>query len=176
MTRDKKLVLLHDDSLARTTTGKGLLAAHTLADIQAYALKDAQGYILEGQHIPVFRDVLAMIAPQTLLMLDMKPGTSLKKMMAEVIVAGRERQVIVICYTLKKARELHRKYPYLMLALGFNSEAQIMQIKKADIAYNRWLWCRHRYKVQSFIKPYRRWAFLFLSAHKGTWILCRMRF
>lgn len=139
MTRDKKLVLLHDDSLGRTTTGKGLLAAHTLAEVQRYLLKDARGHILEGQHIPVFRDVLAMITPQTLLMLDMKPGVASEKMMAELIKSGRERQVIVICYTLKKAQELHRKYPYLMLALGCNSEAQIAQIKKSGIAFNRLL-------------------------------------
>ena len=38
-TKDGKLVLMHDDDLERTTTGTGLVADHTLAEIQALKLE-----------------------------------------------------------------------------------------------------------------------------------------
>lgn len=35
LTRDRKVVVIHDDTLDRTTTGKGLVASHSLEEITA---------------------------------------------------------------------------------------------------------------------------------------------
>ena len=43
MTKDGRFVLLHDNSLDRTTTGKGKASEHTLAEIKKLRLKSNQG-------------------------------------------------------------------------------------------------------------------------------------
>jgi len=43
MTKDGRFVLLHDNSLDRTTTGKGKASEHTLAEIKTLRLKSNQG-------------------------------------------------------------------------------------------------------------------------------------
>ena len=43
MTKDGRFVLLHDDGLDRTTTGKGKVSEHTLAEIKKLRLKSNQG-------------------------------------------------------------------------------------------------------------------------------------
>lgn len=45
MTRDGIPVLMHDDTLDRTTTGKGALANHSLYEIEKLSLVDGQGNI-----------------------------------------------------------------------------------------------------------------------------------
>ena len=35
LTRDGQLVVIHDDELQRTTTGRGLVREHTLAEVKA---------------------------------------------------------------------------------------------------------------------------------------------
>ena len=43
MTKDGRFVLLHDDKLDRTTTGKGKVSEHTLAEVKQLRLKSNQG-------------------------------------------------------------------------------------------------------------------------------------
>src|SRR5690606_5778549 len=47
MTKDGILVLMHDDKLDRTTTGKGLVSNATYEEIQQLFLKDDEGAITD---------------------------------------------------------------------------------------------------------------------------------
>ena len=53
-TRDNELILMHDDTLDRTTTGSGEVRAHTLAEIQALQLEDETGAALNAR-VPTLR-------------------------------------------------------------------------------------------------------------------------
>jgi glycerophosphoryl diester phosphodiesterase len=135
MTSDSVLVLLHDDSLERTTTGKGKLNQQNWHYVQQLQLKDTRGNVLHHETVPLFDDILKLAKGKVLLALDMKPGTDPLRMMKAVESQQMIGQVFVICYTLAEAQMLYAKYPSLMLALGFNTPEQIAAIKTSGIPF-----------------------------------------
>ncbi len=69
-TRDGKIVVIHDPTLGRTTTGAGAVADHEWSELEKLRLK-------EGGHepIPLFDEVIDLIEPTTLgLRMEIKIG------------------------------------------------------------------------------------------------------
>ena len=64
-TKDDKLVIMHDATVDRTTTGTGKLASMTLEEVKRLRTKD-------GQTIPTLADVLALCDKRVGLMLELK--------------------------------------------------------------------------------------------------------
>lgn len=136
MTKDSALVMLHDATLDRTTTGKDSLNKFTLKEIAQYQLKDINGTLIKGERIPKLIDILHFVKNNKMIVaLDMKPGTDPKRLMREVISSRTLNQVIIICYTIKDAQLLNKKYPILMMALGFNSWENIKAIEQSGLPF-----------------------------------------
>lgn len=68
-TKDGHLILMHDDTLDRTTTGKGAIADTTLAYIRTLKLRNGCG-IRTSQHVPTLREALELANGKVLLNLD----------------------------------------------------------------------------------------------------------
>ncbi len=135
ITQDGIAILLHDNSIDRTTDGKGSIDKFTFAELQKFKLKDGKGNILFSEHIPLLEDALNIIKGKGIAMLDMKPGTDPEIMMDIVKKTNTFNDIIVICYSIDDANKLNRKYPELMLALGFNSKEDIEKNKKSGLPY-----------------------------------------
>lgn len=73
-TKDNKLVVIHDESVDRTTNGTGLVTDLTLEDIQSLFLKDRSGdeHALTDEHPPSLREALSAIKGNVLVNLDLK--------------------------------------------------------------------------------------------------------
>lgn len=135
ITQDGIAILLHDNSIDRTTDGKGSIDKFTFAELQKFKLKDGKGNILSSEHIPLLEDALNIIRGKGIAMLDMKPGTDSEIMMDIVKKTNTFNDIIVICYSIDDAKKLNRKYPELMLALGFNSKEDIEKNKNSGLPY-----------------------------------------
>ena len=61
LTRDGEVVVIHDATLERTTTGSGPVRERTLAELGAVRLKDRDGEVLE-ERIPTLDQVVALAA------------------------------------------------------------------------------------------------------------------
>ncbi len=132
MSKDSALLLLHDSTLNRTTTGKENLNKFLLKEVEQFELKDAYGNILKGQHVPLLTQVLQFVKKNKMIIaLDMKPGTDPERLMKAVIATKTINDIFVICYTVKDAVALNKKYPTLMMALGFNSWDNIRAIEQS---------------------------------------------
>jgi len=59
LTRDGEVVVIHDPTLDRTTTGTGAVRARTLAELGALRLKDASGAVTE-ERIPTLEQVVEL--------------------------------------------------------------------------------------------------------------------
>ena len=59
LTRDGEVVVIHDATLDRTTTGTGPVRARTLAELRAVRLKDRDGAVLE-ESVPTLDQVVAL--------------------------------------------------------------------------------------------------------------------
>lgn len=133
-TRDNVLVLMHDDTLDRTTTGTGDVRAHTLAQIKALRLKDNDGKVLTHQ-VPTLREALEWAAGKVILELDVKRGVSYEDVVADVRAAGAMARVVFITYSTDAAVRVHQLAPEMMLSVSINAVAELeaLQARKVDL-------------------------------------------
>ncbi|GAB4000477.1 hypothetical protein GCM10028807_53580 [Spirosoma daeguense] len=71
LTKDSVIVLMHDATLDRTTTGTGKLSDYTWEELKKLRLKDADGNVTEHQ-IPTLTEVIEWARGKTILNLDRK--------------------------------------------------------------------------------------------------------
>lgn len=69
MTRDSVVVLMHDPTLDRTTTGHGPVSEHTWAELRELRLKDVHGNVTD-ERIPTLEEAIRWSAGKTVVNLD----------------------------------------------------------------------------------------------------------
>lgn len=137
-TKDGRLVLMHDDDLERTTTGTGLVADHTLAEIQA--LKLETGSKVTEFAPPTLEAALEWaVKNNAILELDKKRAATYPPMIAAVRAAKAENNVFVITYTDEQAVEVHTLAPELMITATVNSMAQFEDLISRGVKPDRFL-------------------------------------
>ena len=75
LSRDGHLVVIHDQNLARTTNGQGLVHEHSLAELQALDAGGWFGPSFTGERIPTFEEVLDRIGRRVPLQVEIKGRT-----------------------------------------------------------------------------------------------------
>jgi len=73
LTKDGQIDLHRDARLGRTTTGTGLVAQHTLAELQRLQFKDSAGHVTNNS-IPTLDEAIRWARGKAILMLDQKDG------------------------------------------------------------------------------------------------------
>ncbi len=123
-----RLLVIHDDTLDRTTDGRGPLAVHSLAELRAV---DAGS----GERIPFLEEVLELAAGRARLNVELKgPGTAaptVKLLQAEV-AAGRWQpgQLLLSSFdwdALKETRQLEPALPVAPL-MGKGAGGEILEV------------------------------------------------
>ena len=105
LTADGEVVVIHDPTLERTTTGHGAVSAARLADLAAARLKARDGRVTDDV-VPTLAQVLDTLAPSTAqLLLEIKVDTARKaypdierKALALVEARGLRDRVIVMAF------------------------------------------------------------------------------
>ena len=69
------MVIFHDVSLERFTSGTGRVDAHTLAELQTYDLGEKFGNGFDDVYIQTFEDFVKTITPSSRLMVELKVAT-----------------------------------------------------------------------------------------------------
>ena len=89
LTRDGEIVIFHDVSLERFTSGEGRVDARTMAELRAFDLAESFGRGFPNAPISSFEDFVAELTPATLLMVELKvPGlrdTGIERRAIEII-------------------------------------------------------------------------------------------
>lgn len=135
-TRDGVLVLMHDDTLERTTTGTGAVSRVTAAQFAALNLKDENGQVLQA-HPPTLRQALDWAAGKTILELDIKEGAPFEAVVDEVRAANAQNRVVLITYSEGAALRLHRLAPEMMISAPIGSEQELQRLidRNADLTH-----------------------------------------
>ncbi|MEM0964335.1 MAG: glycerophosphodiester phosphodiesterase family protein, partial [Bacteroidota bacterium] len=115
VTADGQLVLLHDETLDRTTTGTGRLDAMTLPEVRQLRLV-ADDTTVTPFRIPTLDEALAWADARAVLLLDVKRGVGLDALVAAIRQRGAEDRVAVITYSLDAHRQLAALAPDLMVS------------------------------------------------------------
>lgn len=102
-TKDGHLILMHDNSIDRTTKSKGLVKDWNLEDLRKIKLVDGLG-VETNQTVPTLEDALAVCKDKILVNLD-KSYDIFNKCYEVVKKTGTEKQVVIKGYKSRKEVE-----------------------------------------------------------------------
>ncbi|WP_461052475.1 glycerophosphodiester phosphodiesterase [Spirosoma arcticum] len=98
LTKDSALVIMHDETVDRTTNGTGKVFNLTLAEIRRLDAGVKKGQSFAGTLIPTFAEVLAIMPRNVWLNCHLKGGAAVGKAAATLVVkAGRVHQAFLAC-------------------------------------------------------------------------------
>ncbi|WP_412467862.1 glycerophosphodiester phosphodiesterase family protein [Pedobacter sp. KLB.chiD] len=134
--KDSVMVIMHDDQLDRTSTGKGPIGNYTYEELKAFNLKDGDGKETKFK-IPTLDSVLSWSKGKVLLTIDLKKGVSYAKVIEKVRQYKAENNSIIITYTADQAKEVHQLAPDLMISASVQKKAELKRLNGMGIPNNR---------------------------------------
>ncbi|HAA14647.1 MAG TPA: glycerophosphodiester phosphodiesterase [Cytophagales bacterium] len=132
MTQDSVLVLMHDETLDRTTTGTGKVTEVRFADLQTLLLVDNEGDTTNFR-VPTLDETLAWGKGKVLFTLDAKRGVPFEKVIAAVEQYDADAYAAIITYRIQDAEEVYRLNPQVMISVSAGSEGALEQIVNSGI-------------------------------------------
>lgn len=130
LSRDGRLVILHDTTLERTTNGTGPVKNYTLAELRELDAGRWFAPEFSGERLPAIEELLDFAGPADLsLFLEIKGGAGYGVERA-VISALRGRKeskaAVVLCFDASVLERIHQLDRLLMTGLLFESDAEAM--------------------------------------------------
>lgn len=106
VTRDAQLVVIHDETVDRTTNGRGRVAGLKLAEIKKLDAGSKVDPRFAGEQVPTFAEALAFIrSTRSRLLVDLKPGTPLQPALDLISEQDMEAKVIL---GLRRTKDVER--------------------------------------------------------------------
>ena len=136
LTKDSILVMMHDATLDRTTTGTGKLIDRTYAEVQQLKLEDNFGNPTAFR-VPTLAQVLAWGRTQVLFTLDVKRNVSFASVVAQVRQTKTNNNVAIITYNAKDAALVNKLAPDLMISVTIRNQAEYDRLHELGIPDNR---------------------------------------
>ncbi len=129
---DGTLILMHDNTFDRTTTGKGDVAQAVWADVAQLTLVDADGR-QTGHRVPRLLDALKWAAGRAILTLDIKSGTDFRAVVREVEEAGASDYAVVITYSLDQAIAYQAIAPAMMQTVTMRNAEELAAVEASGL-------------------------------------------
>lgn len=132
-TKDSVLVLMHDNTLDRTTTGIDKLSRYTYEELQGFDLKDDYGNKTNFK-IPLLKDVLSWAKTNNVVLtLDKKRTVSFKALINEVKQMEAENISVIITYNLEQTKEVYNLAPNLLLSVSARNAKEFNWLLESKI-------------------------------------------
>jgi glycerophosphoryl diester phosphodiesterase len=131
--KDGAIVVHHDPALERTTTGKGLVADHTLAELKQLRLKDTAGNVTDFQ-MPTLEEALEWARRKTILVLDQK-DVPVAARVKKVEEHGAEAYVMLIVYSFKDAQACYALNPKIMMEVMIPSREKFAEFDALGVPW-----------------------------------------
>lgn len=138
MTSDSVLVLLHDDTLNRTTNGDGSVADFSYDELQLLRLVDNDG-VLTPYTIPNLDEVLAWGRGKVLFTLDVKRGVPFEKVVQTIEKHDAASYAAIITYRISDAKLIHSLNKNINISVSAGSKEALDQIVKSKIPVEKLL-------------------------------------
>ncbi|GGF40352.1 glycerophosphodiester phosphodiesterase family protein [Echinicola rosea] len=123
MTKDSVLVMMHDNTVDRTTSGTGKVGDLTYGTLKTFYLEDASGNTTEFK-VPTLREVLEWAKGKAVLTLDIKSNVPYEMVLEAIEATTSEAHVVLITYSLAAAKKLYSMDSELMLSVTLRNEAE----------------------------------------------------
>ncbi|WP_313511434.1 glycerophosphodiester phosphodiesterase family protein [Sphingobacterium sp.] len=136
MTKDSVLVLMHDETLDRTTTGKGRVSNKTFEELKDLKLKDNNGE-LTNYRIPTLEDALQWGIGRVIYTLDVKRSVPYEKVIELIRKTKAEANSIIITYSANQAEVVNRLAPDLMISATIKNRDDLNRLSELSIPDTR---------------------------------------
>ncbi|TYA94742.1 glycerophosphodiester phosphodiesterase family protein [Seonamhaeicola marinus] len=124
-TKDDVLVLMHDNTLDRTSTGSGQIANKTYKDLQSINLKDDFGSPTSYK-IPIFKNVLEWAKTNNVVLtIDIKRSVAVEQVVKLINEVGAQDVSIIITYDMEQAERAYKIAPELVLSVSARNEKEL---------------------------------------------------
>lgn len=134
--KDGTLILMHDYTLDRTTTGTGEVKDSDWDTVSKLFLKDNDGE-LTTYRVPTLDEALTWAKGRAILNLDIKRGVPAAAVVEKVQAHKAQDSVMLITYNLDQAKTFHALAPNLMLNVSMRDMDGLKAVKASGIAPNR---------------------------------------
>ena len=132
-TKDQHLVLMHDNSLQRTSTGRQDVNQINLNQIKEYFLVDDFGQ-QTSYKIPTFAEALNWGKDKPIyFMVDIKKGVDYAAIVSTINQANMQNKVVLVTYTVGQAKKLNRIAPNMLLSVSMRNEREFNEMMNSGI-------------------------------------------
>lgn len=136
LTKDSVMVMMHDATLDRTTTGTGKLIDKTYAELDPIRLEDNQGNET-AYKIPTLEEVLRWGKNKATFTLDVKRNVSFANVVDMVRKTGAGAYAAIITYNAKDAALVHQLDPNLMISVTIRNHSEYDRLHDLGVPDNR---------------------------------------
>ena len=135
LSKDSVVVLMHDETLDRTTTGTGQVSDYTWAELKKLKLKDPEGNITQYS-IPTLDDVIEWSKGKTIINLDRKnvPLAMTAKILREHQAEG---SVMLTVHSAEQARFYLQDSKDRMFSAFIRNKKELEEYEKAGIPWSQ---------------------------------------
>jgi glycerophosphoryl diester phosphodiesterase len=133
LTKDRKMVVIHDESLDRSTNGQGPVSGHTLSEIKAL---DAGGWFdarFKGESLPTLEEVLEMVDKRIPINIEIKrsayephhPPDAIEKQIVELVERKNALENVLISsfeWQVLERLRARREAPAIAILSGGSGE------------------------------------------------------
>jgi glycerophosphoryl diester phosphodiesterase len=134
-TADGVLVLMHDETIDRTTTGSGPIDDMTYAQLTEVQLVDPNG-VPTAEGVPTFAEALATLNGRGIAQVDPK-DVGLAQVAGALESNDALDRAVVITYSLGDAIDLHRLAPEIMISASLRGLDELASLDAADVDRSR---------------------------------------
>ena len=133
-TKDGVIVLHHDPTLERTTSGTGRVVDHTWQELKALRLKDSEGTLTEHS-IPTLDEALQWARGKTILVLDQK-DVPVEARARKVAEHNAEAYVMLIVYSFADAQRCYAMNQDIMMEVMIPNGKQVEAFDKTGVPWS----------------------------------------
>ena len=145
LTKDRKIVVLHDETINRTTTGEGNVGKFTLEELKQFDLLNGSGERTD-QKIPTLDEVVKLIDGKAELFVEPKEYSD--QMLSELLAYLEENDlyqwVKIISYSQKNLLRVSTQNQKIETGNIVYSETGHIELRGGDISFLKYLFVDYR--------------------------------
>jgi glycerophosphoryl diester phosphodiesterase len=132
-TKDHVLVLNHDPTLERTTSGTGRVADYTLAELKQLRLKDREGN-LTPHRMPTLDEAMEWARGKTILVLD-KKEVPVPDVVRKIEEHHAEAYAMLMAYNFEEVAACHALNKNIMMEIMVGSRERLEAFDKTGVPW-----------------------------------------
>ena len=133
VTKDGVIVLMHDETINRTTNGTGRVKDYTYEELKQFRLKDSEGNVTDLS-IPTLKEAIEWAKGKTVLVLDKKdvPLEMIQKMIRD---CEAEICCMVIVYNFNEAKNYYAANKNIMMEAFVTKIEDVERFEKTGVPW-----------------------------------------